>query len=96
MPDKTNAINWTPASQATTAPHDDPEDRVGHRESATAANPRSGPSANGPNAQDEATAGRPDQDVTKTVGAGAGGATQYDGASRNPSRVAGHPPGHSR
>jgi hypothetical protein len=96
MPDRTNEINWAPASEATTAPHDDRADDASGRGSRQGEDPRALTSSNEPNPPHEATAGRPDQDQTRTVGAGAGGATEYDGASRNPSRVAGHPPGHSR
>jgi hypothetical protein len=39
-------------------------------------------------------AGRPDQDIKHTTGAGAGGATEWGGGNKNhPSRIAGKPPG---
>ena len=39
-------------------------------------------------------AGRPDQDVKSTTGAGAGGATEWGGGNKNhPSRVKSKPPG---
>jgi hypothetical protein len=42
----------------------------------------------------QAYAGRPDQGVKKTTGAGAGGATEWGGGNKNhPSRIAGKPPG---
>ena len=42
----------------------------------------------------ESYAGRPDQDVKRTVGPGAGGATEWGGGNKNhPSRIKGRPPG---
>ncbi|HWH23606.1 MAG TPA: hypothetical protein VNW68_01810 [Candidatus Limnocylindria bacterium] len=39
-------------------------------------------------------AGRPDQEIKKTTGTGAGGATEWGGGNKNhPSRIAGKPPG---
>ena len=39
-------------------------------------------------------AGRPDQDIKKTTGAGAGGATEWGGGNKNhPSRIKSKPPG---
>ena len=39
-------------------------------------------------------AGRPDQDIKRTTGPGAGGATEWGGGNKNhPSRIAGKPPG---
>ena len=39
-------------------------------------------------------AGRPDQDIKRTTGAGAGGATQWGGGNKNhPSRIKSRPPG---
>lgn len=39
-------------------------------------------------------AGRPDQDVKDTLGAGAGGATEWGGGNKNhPSRIKSRPPG---
>jgi hypothetical protein len=44
----------------------------------------------------DAYAGRPDQDVTRNTGAGAGGATEYGGGNKNhPSRINSRPPGNS-
>lgn len=41
----------------------------------------------------DAQAGRPDQDVTKNTGAGAGGATEFGGGNKNhPSRIASSTP----
>lgn len=42
----------------------------------------------------DAYTGRPDQDITRNTGAGAGGATEWGGGNKNhPSRIAGKPPG---
>jgi len=44
--------------------------------------------------QKDSYAGRPDQDVKRTTGPGAGGATEWGGGNKNhPSRIAGKPPG---
>lgn len=41
-----------------------------------------------------AYAGKPDQEVKKTTGTGAGGATEWGGGNKNhPSRITGRPPG---
>jgi hypothetical protein len=39
-------------------------------------------------------AGKPDQEIKKTTGTGAGGATEWGGGNKNhPSRIKGKPPG---
>lgn len=44
--------------------------------------------------EQSAYAGRPDQQIKKTTGTGAGGATDWGGGNKNhPSRIAGKPPG---
>ena len=41
-----------------------------------------------------AYAGKPNQEIKKTTGTGAGGATEWGGGNKNhPSRIAGRPPG---
>ncbi|MDP8905010.1 MAG: hypothetical protein M3N29_06810 [Chloroflexota bacterium] len=45
--------------------------------------------------QKGAYAGKPHQEVKRTVGTGAGGATEWGGGNKNhPSRVKSRPPGH--
>jgi hypothetical protein len=44
--------------------------------------------------EQQAYAGKPHQQVTKTTGTGAGGATEWGGGNKNhPSRIVGKPPG---
>ncbi len=55
-----------------------------------------GPDGNPAHSQDpkDAYTGRPDQEIRKTTGPGAGGATEWGGGNKNhPSRIAGKPPG---
>ena len=48
-----------------------------------------------PTEEPRSHAGRPDQDVKHTTGAGAGGATEWGGGNANhPSRINSKPPGH--